>query len=152
MPVEERADRLREQAGSGEPAAERTSGVVALDDDVPVGWCAVEPRCEYRGLVRNQKVPWEGRDEDRTDAGVWAITCLVVRAGHRRQGVSEALVPAAVDLARDGGARAIEAYPMTTTKALADELHPGLLSVYLRAGFTEVTRPTARRAVVRLER
>ena len=150
-PVEERVHRLREQTACGDPASPDTSGLVAYRDGVPVGWCAVEPRCSYGGLVRNQRVPWEGRSEDKQDSTVWAVTCLLVRVGHRRQGVSRALVRAAIGFARDRGARAVEAYPMTTGSAVAEELHPGFLSTFLEAGFTEVSRPTARRAVVRRE-
>lgn len=151
FPSEERAARLREQTGSEDPAAPETSGLVAYDDGEPVGWVAVEPRSRLHGLVRNQRVPWADRDEDRADAGVWAITCLFVRAGHRRQGVSRELARAAVDLARERGARAVEAYPMTTTRAIEEELHVGTVSVFAEAGLTEVTRPTQRRAVMRCE-
>lgn len=42
-PVEERAERLREQTNAGYPEAEATSGLVAYLDDEPVGWCAVGP-------------------------------------------------------------------------------------------------------------
>ena len=84
-PREVRADRLREQAGCGGPGP--TSGLVAYADGKPVGWCAVEPRPAYDGLVRNSsRAAWVGRDEDRTDPGVWAVTCVLVRAGHRRRG------------------------------------------------------------------
>ena len=116
-----------------------------------MGWCAVEPRTEYRGLVRNNRVPWEGRTEDKADGSVWAVTCVVTRAGFRRRGVSRALVRAAVDFARGRGARALEGYPMTTTDALLEELHPGTVGVYADAGFTEVGRPTVRRAVMRVD-
>jgi hypothetical protein len=40
---------------------------------------------------------------------------------------------------------------MTTTRGIDEELHSGLLTAFLDAGFTEVTRPTKRRAVVRVE-
>ncbi|MEJ7741049.1 MAG: GNAT family N-acetyltransferase [Nocardioidaceae bacterium] len=40
-----------------------------------------------------------------------AITCLFARAGFRRQGISRTLIHAAIRLARDRGAQAIEAYP-----------------------------------------
>ena len=116
-----------------------------------MGWCAVEPRCNYEHLLRYNKVPWSGREQDKQDCTVWAITCLFARAGFRRQGISRTLVHAAVRFARDRGARAIEAYPMTTSHALAEELHCGLLTTFLDAGFTQVTRPTKRRAVVRVE-
>ena len=81
FPVEERAHRLRAQTDCGHPDADATSGLVAYLDGEPVGWCAVEPRPEYVGLVRNHRVPWEGRSEDKADRGVWAVTCLFTRAG-----------------------------------------------------------------------
>lgn len=87
-----------------------------------MGWCAVEPRPEYVGLVRNSRVPWAGRSEDKSDRGVWALTCLFTRAGFRRGGVSCALALAAVDFARERGARAIEGYPTTTKKVIEEEL------------------------------
>ena len=151
FPVEERADRLRRQTGCGHPGSATTSGLVAYLDAQAVGWCAVEPRVAYAGLVRNNRVPWTGREEDRTDDSVWAVTCLLTRTGFRRRGVSRALVAAAVDHARQRGARALEAYPMTTTDALSEELHVGIQSVFADAGFVEITHPTPRRVVVRIE-
>jgi hypothetical protein len=53
--------------------------------------------------------------------------------------------------ARERGARAIEAYPITTKNALLEELHPGTEATFAAAGFTEVSRPTLRRAVVRID-
>jgi GNAT superfamily N-acetyltransferase len=151
FPVEERAFRLRQQTDCGHPESEATSGLVAYLDGEPVGWCAVEPRSAYVGLARNARVPWEGRDEDKADDTVWAVTCLFTRAGFRKSGVSRALANAAVSLARARGARAIEAYPMTTKNALLEELHVGTEATYAAAGFTEVTRPTLRRAVMRID-
>jgi GNAT superfamily N-acetyltransferase len=151
FPVEERAHRLRQQTECGHPDAETTSGLVAYLDGEPVGWCAVEPRTAYEGLIRNARVPWEGRDEDRTDDTVWAVTCLFTRAGFRRRGISHALARAAVGFARERGARAIEAYPITTTDVIAEELHVGTQRAFAEAGFAEVSRPTPRRAVVRID-
>ncbi|HEU4998944.1 MAG TPA: GNAT family N-acetyltransferase [Lapillicoccus sp.] len=151
VPVEDRADRLRDQTGCGDPDAPSTSGLVAYLDGEPVGWCAVEPRPAYQGLLRVFRTPWEGRAEDRSDASVWAVTCLFARAGYRRRGVSRALARAAVELARDRGARAVEAYPMTTTSAIAEELHVGTVRTFADAGLVEVSRPSPRRVVMRLE-
>jgi GNAT superfamily N-acetyltransferase len=150
FPVEERAFRLRQQADCGHPDSGTTSGLVALLDAEPVGWCAVEPRPAYAGLVRVFKVPWDGRDEDRDDPTVWAVTCLFTRAGYRKRGVSKALARAAVDFARDRGARALEAYPITTTEVIAEELHVGTVPTFRDAGLTEVSRPTPRRVVMRI--
>jgi GNAT superfamily N-acetyltransferase len=116
-----------------------------------VGWCAVEPRTAYEGLLRNNRVPWEGRDEDKADDSVWAVTCVFTRAGFRKRGVSRALVRAAVDFARERGARALEGYPITTKDAIVEELGVGTEGVFAAAGFSEVSRPTKRRSVMRID-
>ena len=151
FPAEERAFRLRQQADSGNPESGTTSGLVAYLDDEPVGWCAVEPRTAYEGLLRNSRVPWVGRQEDKADGSVWAVTCLFTRAGFRKRGVSRTLARAAVDFARERGARAIEGYPMTTTNAILEELHVGTEAVFAAAGFTAVSHPSPRRVVMRLD-
>jgi hypothetical protein len=53
--AEERDFRLRQQTDCGHPESDTTSGLVAYLDGEPVGWCAVEPRTAYKGLVRK---PW----------------------------------------------------------------------------------------------
>ena len=85
---EELAFRLRQQTDCGQPKAGRTSGLVALFGPEPVGWCAVEPRTEYARLLRNNRVPWQGRSEDKTDDSVWGLHLLrhahgLPQAGHR---------------------------------------------------------------------
>ncbi len=150
FPVEERADRLRIETDPGCPGAVGTTGLVGYRDGIPVGWCAVEPRPAYRGLLRNNRVPWEGRSEDKDDPAVWAVTCFVTRVGHRRSGAATALARDAVAHARDAGARVLEGYPITTKNVLLEELHVGTVGMFASAGFVEVSRPTARRAVMQL--
>ena len=154
FPVEERAHRLRAQTECGHPESRTTSGLVAYLEDEPIGWCAVEPRTAYPGLPRVYRVPWEGRDEDKEDDTVWAVTCLLVRAGYRRRGISYALARAAVDFARGRGARALEGYPMLTEPGREitwGELHVGSRSIFEAAGFAEVSHPTPRRVVMRID-
>ena len=79
------------------------------------------------------------------------MTCLFTRVGFRKRGVSRALARAAVDFARERGASALEGYPVTTTNVILEELHVGTEGVFADAGFTEVSRPTVRRAVVRVD-
>ena len=151
FPAEERAHRLRRQTDSGHPGSRTTSGLVAYLDGEPAGWCAVEPRSAYTGLVRNNRVPWEGRAEDKADDSVWAVTCFFTRVGFRKRGVSRALARAAVDFARERGARAIEGYPIITKDVILEELLVGTRSVFAEAGFEEITRPTLRRVVMRID-
>jgi GNAT superfamily N-acetyltransferase len=152
--VEELSFRLRAQTDCGRPASQTTSGLVAYLDGEPVGWCAVEPRNVHARLLLKTRVPWTGRDEDKADGSVWAVTCFVTRAGFRRRGVSRALARAAVDFARQRGARALEGYPMLTQPGQDvtwGELHVGSRSIFEDAGFAEVSRPTLRRVVMRIE-
>jgi GNAT superfamily N-acetyltransferase len=149
FPAEEREHRLRVQTDCGGAGA--TTGLVAYLDGEPVGWCAVEPRTGYEGLARNNRVPWEGRAEDKADETVWAVTCLFTRAGFRKRGVSRALAAAAVGFARSGGARAVEGYPINTKDVILEELHVGTVGVFAAAGFAEVSRPTLRRVVMRID-
>jgi len=151
FPTEERAFRLRQQTDCGHRRSGTTSGLVAFEDKDPVGWCAVEPRSEYAGLLRVFRVPWEGREEDRADPTVWAVTCLLTRKGFRKSGVSRALAVAAVDFARERGARALEAYPITTTDVITEELHVGTVPTFAAAGLAIVSRPSPRRVVMRID-
>lgn len=136
----EQVDEARRTGGAG-------PGVLAYRDDEPVGWAAVEPRAAYRRIVNR---PPDGGDPEATD--VWVVSCFVVRVGHRRQGVAAALLDGAVAHARANGARLIEAFPVDASSgASSAELFHGPLSVFEAAGFATVSRPSARRAVVRLE-
>lgn len=151
--IVERVGRLQEQTHCGDPAAATTSGLVAYLEGEPVGWCAVEPRTAFVRL-RTTPVPWTGRDEDMADDGVWAVTCFVTRAGFRRRGISRVLARASVDFARQRGARALEGYPMLTEPGRDvtwGELNVGSRGIFADAGFTEVSRPTLRRVVMRIE-
>jgi ribosomal protein S18 acetylase RimI-like enzyme len=105
-------------------------GVVTYRDAVPVGWCNIGPRADVPRLVNSALI----RPVD--DVPVWSIVCVVVRGGHRRQGVVGHLLEGAVAHAAAHGAPAVEAYPvdpvgrMDTTMAFV-----GTRSMFERAGF-----------------
>jgi GNAT superfamily N-acetyltransferase len=143
-------ERQIEQAGCGNLNSPTTSGLVGYLDDEPVAWCAVEPRPNYPGMLRVYRVPWDGRDEDKNDRSVWAITCLYTRAGYRGRGISTLMASAAVDFARDNDAAAVEAYPITQG-ALSYERRAGTPATFGAAGLHEVHQPSKRRMVMRLD-
>lgn len=150
---EERTAMLRAQTACGKPNAKATSGLAAYVDGEPAGWVAVEPRTAYPKL-RTSRVPWAGRTEDKDDAGVWAVTCFAIRKGYRGQGLTYPLALATIDFARERGARALEAYPMITQpdkEITWGEMHVGARQAFADAGFTEVTHPTPRRVVMRVD-
>jgi GNAT superfamily N-acetyltransferase len=149
----DRRDRLRAQTQCGNPGPRVTSGLVGYLGAEPAGWVAVEPRTAYLRLPWMRTV-WSGRDEDRADASVWAVTCFVTRKGYRRRGITYALAAATADFARQRGARALEAYPriIRPGEEIAwGELYVGGRQVFAAAGFTEVSRPSPRRVVMRID-
>ena len=152
-PLEVRMERLRQETHCDDPGARTTSGLIGYLDGEPVGWCAVEPRTAYPRLPP-ARVAWKARGEDKDDDGVWAVTCFATRVGFRRRGVTRALARATVDFARERGARALEAYPMTPEPGQEitwGESHVGTRSIFEEAGFTEVAHPTPRRVVMRID-
>lgn len=151
-PVAVRAERLRQQTGCDRNDGP-TSGLIAYVDGEPAGWCAVEPRTAYPRLAQ-MRVPWTGRDEDKDDPGVWSVTCFVTRKQFRRLGVAAVLLAEAVEVARRGGGRAVEGYPIDLDGAgetRLDDLYVGTTSLFAKAGFQRVSQPTSRRAVMRLD-
>ncbi len=132
-------------------AAGPVPGLLAYAGATPAGWCAVGPRSRY-GRLRRSAALRGTPDDVFCDQSVWSVTCFVVKPGARRQGIAAALLSAAIDLAGHGGAAILEAYPVDLAArkaATAAELYHGPLSIFLRAGFAEVARPTPARPVVR---
>jgi GNAT superfamily N-acetyltransferase len=150
---QQRAARLREQTGCGEADARQTSGLVGYLEAEPVGWVAVEPRTAYPRLGTS-RVVWRGRDEDKDDASVWAVTCFVVRKGYRGRGLTYPLARATIEFARAGGARALEGYPIVAppwSQIPWGDAHVGTRQVFEEAGFAEVSHPTLRCVVMRID-
>jgi GNAT superfamily N-acetyltransferase len=82
------------------------------------------------------------------------VTCFVVRKDHRGRGLTYPLARATIDFARERGARALEAYPMVTLPGKEitwGEAHVGTRQVFEDTGFEEVSRPTLRRVVMRID-
>ncbi|MGL4256707.1 MAG: GNAT family N-acetyltransferase, partial [Microbacterium sp.] len=82
-----------------------------------------------------------------------AIACMIVRKGHRGRGLTYPLVAAAVEHARARGAAAVEGYPLLTggSQVIWDELNVGAVGPFTAAGFREITHPTKRRVVMRID-
>lgn len=150
---EQRCAMLREQTACGDPDAQATSGLVGYLGDAPAGWVAVEPRTGCPGLATS-RVVWRGRDEDKDDDGVWAVTCFVVRKGYRGRGLTYQLARATIDFARERGACALEGYPIIAQPGKEipwGDAHVGTRQVFEDAGFTEVSHPSLRCVVMRID-
>ncbi len=104
--IQELGGGSREQAARALCGQRRPPGVVTYRDGIPVGWCSIGPRSEIPRLARSKLL----RPVDEVPA--WAIICIVVRAGHRKQGITTALLDGAVAWAAAEGAPAVDAHPV----------------------------------------
>jgi GNAT superfamily N-acetyltransferase len=138
-PRAENKDDLRRLAGSAP-----SPGLLAFEADLAVGWCELAPRADLEWLDRVRHL----RAGD--DLPVWSVPCFYVRRAYRGTGVMESLIAAAIEAAAEGGAPALEAYPVdTSVPGHTRNLFPGVASVFARHGFEVVARHKPDRPVMR---
>jgi GNAT superfamily N-acetyltransferase len=81
-------------------------GVLAFAGDEPVGWLSFGPKSDFPYFERSRVLRAEQND------AAWAVTCVYLPAKWRGRGVATVLLEAAVELARNAGAPALEGYPV----------------------------------------
>ncbi len=124
-------------------------GLLAYRDGEPVGWCAVGPRSRY---IRALKMPTYRNREGSGDSDVWLVPCFFVRRDARRTGVTRALLEAAVRLAREGGATAIEGFPFAGgQRRSSGDLQVGFEPLFSSCGFEVSRTPSASRVIMHRE-
>lgn len=111
----------------------------------PVAWCSVAPREQFPVLDRSRTL------KRVDDEPVWSIVCFFVAKPFRRKGASIRLLRAAVDYAREQGARIVEGYPVEPRKSNMPDFSAftGLASVFREVGFLEVLRRSETRPIMR---
>ena len=119
-------------------------GLLALRDELAVGWCRVTPRDAVPGLDR----AFRTRRVD--DVPVWSISCFYIRKGHRREGIMTALITAAIEYPRAAAAPAVEAYPLDSAVS-PSATSTGYASTFARAGFSEIARRSPERPIMRIQ-
>ncbi|MBT9257912.1 GNAT family N-acetyltransferase [Phycicoccus sp. MAQZ13P-2] len=132
--IDEFGEGSREQAARRLCEREVPPGVVTYRDGVPVGWCNIGARSDIPRLVHSTRI------HPVDDVPVWSIVCVVVRGGHRRQGVTAHLIEGAVAWAGSQGAPAVEAHPVDPGERRMDltMAFVGTRAMFARAGFEEV--------------
>ncbi len=125
-------------------------GILAYQDDAPVGWCSVGPREEFAAL----KVPRSLKQVDGQP--VWSIVCFFVAQTARRSGLMAGLLRGAVAYAQQHGAHIVEGYPMDmqALSLVGKNLtgysgFTGIASVFRDAGFVEVGRASETQLIMR---
>lgn len=113
-------------------------GLLAYSEGYPVGWIAIEPRREYPRLAHSRNL------KPIDDQEVWSITCFFIEKKHRRKGITVELLKAAVEHAKDNGAKIVEGYPVDVKKNEAPpSIFTGTASAFKHAGFKEAARNSA---------
>ena len=120
-------------------------GILAYASGQPIAWCSVAPRETFPSLERSRTLK---RVDDQP---VWSIVCFYVAKPYRRKGLMAELLRAAIDYARQCGAKIVEGYPIEPKH---DNLHPvstftGIVSAFQEVGFVEVARISEKRPIVR---
>jgi GNAT superfamily N-acetyltransferase len=114
----------------------RAPGLLAFDGEEAVGWVAVAPRPEFKRVDKSRATPRVD------DIDVWVIPCVTVRKSARGRGIACELIRAAVDYAREHGARAVEAYPRAGGARTGDDnAFFGTEAMFKRAGFRVIRKP-----------
>jgi GNAT superfamily N-acetyltransferase len=140
--LENRED-MRQLVASG-----NIPGFLAYRAGKVIAWCSVAPRKEYSGLDRSPTL------KPVDDKEVWSITCFVVAKGHRRKGMTAALIEEAMRFAKERGAKSIEAYPLINREKkfrFPGETFMGFASTFEEMGFEFVSNRSEVRNIMRLE-
>lgn len=126
-------------------ASRAEPGILAYVGEEPAGWLAIQPREAFPRLARSRSL------KPVDDAPVWSVTCFFVARAHRRGGLSVALLRAAVEHAAAKGATIVEGYPVDPRGGKLPDAFAwhGTRAAFARAGFVEVARPSASRAIMR---
>ena len=102
-------------------------------------------------VAQRAALPWLDRTwrlKRVDDVPVWSLSCLYVRKGYRRRGVTFALIAAVLQADRRAGAPALEAYPFDAAVSPSAS-GSGYASTFARAGFNTVARRVPARPIMR---
>lgn len=126
-------------------------GLLAYSDEGdPIGWCAAGPRSRYSRAV---KAPTMKGHDAAEDFDVWLVPCFLIHHDQRRRGVAKALLEAAVHVATEAGAKAIEGFPLSgsKTRSKSADFMTGTESLFAACGFSPLRRPSDNRVIMRRE-
>ena len=127
-------------------ASGRTPGLLAYVDGIPAGLVAVEPRENYP-VLKNSRIL-----KPLDDFPVWSVTCFFVAKKYRSQGLTVALLKAALDHVAKQGGKVVEGYPVEPRQAGKMPpvfVYTGLVSAFKQAGFSEAGRRSETRPIMR---
>ena len=143
----------KKQQGSGNKRAIKklifsniTPGILAYDNEQPIGWCSVAPREEFIRLESSRIL------KPVDDKPVWSVVCFFIDKTYRKRGVSVELLNAAKKYVKSKHGKIIEGYPVEPKEGKYPDTfaYTGLAKAFTQAGFKEVIRRSETRLIMRL--
>lgn len=120
-------------------------GIILYYENEPVGWLSLVDR--DKAVALNRSKIYARIDNEP----VVSITCIFARKGFVGKGITEQLLIAAIDYARNNGIKILEGYPLDTKgkKTIANFVYSGFYSTYIKVGFEEVARRSDSKPIMR---
>ena len=116
-------------------------GLLGYLDGAAVAWCSIAPKPTYRKLG-GIDVPAQQQND------VWSLVCFFLRRDLRGRGLAPHIIAAALEQARMGGAKIVEAYPVDPGSPSYRFM--GYVPDFQAAGFTDHGMAGTRRHVMRI--
>ena len=124
IPKEENRKAVIDLINSG-----KKQGLVAYDNNQPIGWCNAGPRINIS----------IGPDYDEPKADeIGSTTCFIIAKEYRRKGVARLLLKTALEVFKTQGFKYAEGYPLKDMQGEAHN-HWGPKELYLSEGFKQYT-------------
>ncbi|MCC6287968.1 MAG: GNAT family N-acetyltransferase [Chitinophagaceae bacterium] len=118
----------------------KPSGLIAFNDNVPVGWCQLTPKQDLPWLIKN------GYGDLKSTKNIWCISCFYIKTGYRKKGLTAELIKAAIKYAKKSKAEILEAYPRNSPSS-----YTGYLKTFVEAGFKIVGDGKYERKIVSIQ-
>jgi GNAT superfamily N-acetyltransferase len=120
-------------------------GILAYDDEQPIGWCSVAPREDFPVLENSRVLK---RIDEKP---VWSVVCFFINKNYRKQGLSIELLKTAKKYVQTNNGKIIEGYPVEPKSGKTADVFAwtGLSSAFTKAGFKEVARRSETRPIMR---
>lgn len=104
--------------------AGKMKGFLAFEDDMVVGWCNANDKCNYQSLTKGGNKKSE----------LCSIVCFLIHPRYRRSGIAQKLLERVIESYGKEAFRFIEAYPRKETHSCERNYH-GHFSMYKKLNF-----------------
>jgi GNAT superfamily N-acetyltransferase len=147
MSAGDRRDYMRARIEAGPPP-----GILGYSEGEPIAWVQVGPRADVPQFNSPRTVSRPLEESETQDVGIWAVSCFFLSSRWRGRGLSHRMLAAAIDHARAGSARCLDACPIDHAKQPKSvALYIGATAIFDAAGFKVVARRKDGRPLMRLD-